>query len=225
MTVPDSKHLEKTLQHQFQKPELLAEALRHRSIAGSPQERNNQRLEFLGDRVLGLIVAHMLYETFPQEEEGGWARRHAGLVSGATLADVARQIELGQYLILSSAEESAGGRDLDSVLEDACEALIGALYLDGGIRVAERFIRTNWQSRLQAIIEPPKDAKTTLQEWAQAKGLPLPLYTERERTGPAHNPQFIIEASISDNYRSVGTGNSKKLAEQAAAQALLDSLD
>ncbi len=210
-----------TVDYAFNDEELLRLALTHRSIGNSP---SNQRLEFLGDRVLGLVVAHMLYDAFPQEQEGELARRHAGLVSKEALAEVAREINLGTQMIMSDSEEASGGRENASHLEDACEALIGAMYLDGGFVAAEHFIKKYWQAKLLSVKEPPKDPKTGLQEWAQARGLNLPEYTEISRTGPDHAPEFVIEVRVGA-HAARGTAGAKRAAEQMAASRLLGSLD
>ena len=166
----------------FSDPALLRAALTHRSLGGVV---NNQRLEFLGDRVLGLIVAEGLMARFPDEEEGDLAPRLAALVSADSLAKVSQAIELGQHLEMAPSEEASGGRENDANLADACEALIAALYLDGGLGTAAAFVERHWQPLIEAQIVPPKDAKTALQEWSQARGLGLPRY--RLRTGDGHH--------------------------------------
>ncbi len=209
--------LENLLNYQFTEPALLNQALTHRSLDG---DTNNQRLEFLGDRVLGLVVAHLLYTQFPHEQEGELARRHAALVSKDTLVLVAQEIQLGNAIRMSSAEVAGGGRESVSHLEDACEALIGALYLDGGMEVAQGFVERYWRPLLLAVKEPPKDAKTALQEWAQAQGFPLPEYVELKRSGPDHAPEFTIEVRVGERS-ACGTAGAKRAAEQEAAEALL----
>jgi ribonuclease-3 len=212
--------------HRFKDVGILRKSLMHRSnIAASAKGAgHNQRLEFLGDRVLGLIIATLLYEVFPQEEEGALARRLAGLVSRPAVVQVARCIALADYLELPASSEGEALRALDSTLEDACEALIGALYLDGGLAAAECFVRHYWTPMLDALPEPPKDAKTALQEWAQSYALPLPVYREVGRDGPAHAPQFEIEVTINPAHQARATGATKKAAEQAAAMQLLERL-
>lgn len=196
-------------------------ALTHPSLN---KGKNNQRLEFLGDAVLGLVVAKLLYEMFPDEQEGELARRLAALVRGETLAVVARDIDLGVAIHMTESEASSGGRNNPTNLEDAMEALLGALYLDGGMVAAENFITPRWRALAQNIAFPPKDAKTALQEWAQARGLPVPTYTMIENTGPAHAPEFTIEARIK-NYPPVqAKANAKRNAEQLAAAQLLEQL-
>jgi ribonuclease-3 len=186
---------------------------------------NNQRLEFLGDAVLGLVVAKIVYSLFPNETEGELARRLAGLVRGETLADVAQELSLGEYLLMSDSEGASGGRQNPTNLEDAMEAVLGALYLDGGFAAAESFITLRWSDLARRISAPPKDAKTALQEWAQARGLAVPEYRVIDTTGPAHAPEFTIEVRISGKEPRIGRANSKRAAEQLAAQALLGSLD
>lgn len=221
-----SASLEETLGHRFGRPELLALALRHSSTARNRDRRvdTNERLEFLGDRVLGLVVATMLYETFPDEEEGALARRHAALVRREALVRVAETIGLAEHLALAPGEADAGGRDKPTILADACEAVIAALYLDGGLAPAEAFLRRLWAPLLSEDPRPPKDAKTALQEWAQGRGLPLPHYREMERTGPHHAPVFTVEAEVRGEAPAGGSGTSKRAAEQAAAEALLHRL-
>lgn len=208
------------MRDQFNAPELYDLSLTHRGVDAV---LNNQRLEFLGDRVLGLVIADMLYAAFPGEREGDMAKRHAALVCGDALVEVATQIRLRDQLILADGEEHSGGRDNASNLEDACEALIGALYLDGGLEAAESFIRKYWQPLLAREVTPPKDAKTALQEWAQGQGLPLPDYAELSRSGPAHAPEFEIRVRVEGYPSAQGSGHSKRDAQQAAAQALLDA--
>lgn len=212
--------LEEFLGYRFQNPELLSRALTHRSMDTTT---SNQRLEFLGDRVLGLVVAHMLFTEFPAEQEGELARRHAGLVSKEALAEIARQIGLGAHLSMSQSEDISGGRENNSHLEDACEALIGALYLDGGIQAGEEFIERYWKPMLLAVKTPPKDPKTSLQEWAQARGLALPEYVEISRNGPDHAPEFEIEVRVG-KYSARGMAGAKRAAEQAAASLLMATL-
>jgi ribonuclease III len=212
--------LESVLGHRFADASLLTLALTHPSFN---KTTNNQRLEFLGDSVLGLVVATMLYEAFPTESEGELARRHAGLVRGETLVEIAKTLTLGAHLQLSASEIASGGRDTGSNLEDMVEALIGALYLDGGFIAAEQFVRRHWQVRLESVSSPPKDAKTALQEWAQGRGHPLPAYTSTH-TGPAHAPQFTVTVSVHGHPPTTATAASKRAAEQAAAQMLLSTL-
>jgi len=182
-------------------------------------------LEFLGDRVLGLIVADLLFQRFPQEAEGALAKRHASLVRGEALAAVAQEIGLPRALILAPNEADSGLHNSPAALANACEAVIAALYLDGGLDAARRFVAAHWTAMIEADEEPPRDAKTSLQEWAQAQGLPLPNYRELHRQGPAHDPIFTMEVQLQDLPSAVGTGRSKRQAEQVAAKTLLDRLE
>ncbi|MDP6108923.1 MAG: ribonuclease III [Rhodospirillales bacterium] len=215
--------LEKALEYSFSSPDLLSLALTHSSMAKSRAERDqtNQRLEFLGDRVLGLVVAGMIYEAFPNEEEGAMARRHTALVRKETLARMAGKLDLGGYIMMAPSEEYGGGRENASLLADTCEAIIAALFLDGGLETAEAFIRRHWTELMAEDLKPPRDAKTALQEYAQSKGMNLPIYREVSRDGPPHDPVFKIEVSIEGEEALHGKGRSKRHAEQKAASALL----
>jgi ribonuclease-3 len=202
----------------FKNEELLNLALTHPSLS---KKTNNQRLEFLGDAVLGLIISEMLYLRFPDEPEGDIARRHSALVRGETLCQVASNLNLGDEIKMSNGEEQANGRNIASNLEDAVEAVIGALYLDGGLKAAKAFILSHWQALSENITAPPKDAKTALQEWAQARGLPIPSYTTIESTGPAHAPEFTVQVSL-EGYEPLSTkAGTKRVAEQEAAKLML----
>lgn len=211
--------LETRIGYTFRKAELFTQALTHPSLA---QAENNQRLEFLGDAVLGMVVAKLLYTLYPNENEGELARRHAALVCGSTLAQVASDDGLGAELRMSASEETASGRQNPTNLEDACEALIGALYLDGGIEAAERYITSRWTPLAKLLKIPPKDAKTALQEWAQGRGLPIPIYAVVETSGPAHAPLFTVEAQVEGHAPATANAPSKKAAEQKAAAELLE---
>lgn len=208
--------------HRFADAALLRAALTHPSVvtrreAGSSYER----LEFLGDRVLGLVVADLLFEAFPGEAEGELAQRYAALVCRDSLAEVARDLGLGPLLVMARGEDDSGGRDNPANLADACEALIGALYRDAGIDEARRFVESHWLRKLRSTRRPPRDAKTALQEWAQGRGKPLPRYRTLASTGPAHSPLFEVEVSIDDFPPATASGPSKRVAEQAAAEILL----
>jgi ribonuclease-3 len=204
--------------YRFHNRQRLDTALTHASTGA---DHNYERLEFLGDRVLGLVVAELLYEDFPHETEGDLARRHAALVSGATLAVIADNIELGAVLRLSDSERATGGAKNDNILSDVMEALIGALYLDAGIGPCKTVIGTLWRDILHTMEKPPQDPKTALQEWAQARGLKLPRYDLAARTGPDHAPVFTMTVSI-DGFAPVsGDGPSRRAAEKAAAISML----
>ncbi len=209
--------------HDFADPGLLAEAMTHRSAARADAFRfGNERLEFLGDRVLGLVVAELLLAEFPDDAEGALARRFTGLVRREALEKVATGLDLGQFIVVAESEERAGARHNRSILADTCEALIGGLYLDGGLEVARRFILARWRPLLAAHGRARRDAKTQLQEWAQGRGLSLPQYREVGREGPAHAPSFTVEARVGGFAPTLGTAGSKRAAEQVAAAALLD---
>lgn len=224
----DTADLARRLDHVFARPELLHEALTHPSAAvrraDGTGENSYQRLEFLGDRVLGLVIADVLLQKFPDEAEGALALRHVDLVRRETLADVGRRLDIGDYLRLARGEAAAGERDNPALLADACEAVIGALYLDGGLPAARAVIEENWAPMLAAAEQPPQDAKTALQEWAQARGMALPDYQEVARDGPAHEPVFTVEVRLDGEKAERGEGRSKRLAEQVAAERLLSRL-
>lgn len=196
----------------------LQKALTH-SSAG--EKYNYERLEFLGDRVLGLVVAHILFETYPQEAEGDLAKRHAALVQGKTLALVAEDIGLGEIMFLSDSEKAGGSTQNRNILADGMESLIGALYLDGGIDVCMRVIRDLWGGLLETMTSPPQDPKTALQEWAQGQGLPLPLYEMTGREGVDHAPVFEIRVMVEGMPPCTARGASRRKAEKEAARKLL----
>jgi ribonuclease-3 len=211
------------LGHRFAEPVLLEQAVTHPS-ATSPSRPGNQRLEFLGDRVLGLIVAEALLAAYPDEAEGALAPRFNALVRRETLAEIAAEIGLGEFLRLGRSEATGGGRRKKAILADAMEAVIAALFLDGGMAAAQHFILARWQERIEAPDTAPMDAKTRLQEWAQGRAMPPPAYAVTGREGPDHAPRFTIEARLESGETASGEANSKKQAEQIAAAALLARL-
>jgi ribonuclease-3 len=211
------------LQHEFKDLKILDQALTHGSAAVTAGD-TYERLEFLGDRVLSLVVAEMLFEFYPDEEEGKLARRSAALVRRETLAEIAVEIGLGAHIVMSAGEAEAGGRENPSLLADVCESVIAALYLDGGFAAADAFIRRHWRGRMKRSDKPPLDSKTALQEWAQGRGLPLPSYRIADRTGPDHAPTFTIAVSVGDGPSVTAEGSTRRSAEQAAAGALLKTL-
>ena len=217
------------LGHHFARPELLAEALTHRSALDRQPDlkaafpHGNERLEFLGDRVLSLAMADLLTRRFPHEREGDLARRYSVLVQAATLAEIAEAIGLGAALNLGDSERQKEGVR-PTILADAMEAVLGALFLDAGFEVAAAAIERLWGERLSAGQAAPRDAKTTLQEWAQARRLPLPAYREIGREGPAHEPVFVVDVSIKGHEPGRGRAGSKREAERLAAAALLERL-
>ncbi len=212
--------LAERLGHRFADRGLLEEALTHPSAA-SPARPDNQRLEFLGDRVLGLAVAEALVAAYPEEAEGGLAPRLNALVRRETLAEIAGEIGLGAHLRLGRSESLSGGRRKAAILADAMEAVIAAIYLDGGFSAARDAVLRLWGRRILSGAAPPLDAKTRLQEWAQARGLGPPGYRLVARTGPDHAPAFTVAAELASGEAAEGRAPSKKQAEQAAAAALL----
>jgi ribonuclease-3 len=227
MPPPTEDEFTTLLGYRFRDPALLTEALTHASLDGGRKKKtgpDNERLEFLGDRVLGLVIATHLLVTFEDADAGGLARRYNSLVRRETLAKVARSLELGAFLRMSKAEENSGGRNKSAMLADGCEAVIAALYLDGGLESASIFIHAHWDSLVGTDGQAGRDAKTGLQEWAHAAGLDPPMYEEVERSGPAHDPHFVISASLEGHPPAQGEGTSKRRAQQAAATALLEAV-
>jgi|TARA_R110002033_G_C3874683_1_gene237491 ribonuclease-3 len=206
--------------HRFGQPELLLRAMTHSSIA-SDTRPDNQRLEFLGDRVLGLVIAEALMNGDRTAEEGQLAPRFNALVRKEACAEVARSVGLGDVLKLGKSEQVTGGRRKLALLGDAMEALIAAVYLDAGLDAARAMILRLWSDQVENVEYDARDAKTTLQEWAQARGMKPPVYTVTERSGPDHAPVFRITASLGDGPSADGEAPSKRAAEQAAAKALL----
>ncbi|MDX2258390.1 MAG: ribonuclease III [Hyphomicrobiaceae bacterium] len=215
--------LEKTIGYKFKDGGILERALTHASLRGGKGVRaDNERLEFIGDRVLGLAIAELLGELYPDAREGELARRFNKLVCGDACAMVARDIGLGAHLILSAGEADSGGRDKDTILADAMEALLAAIFLDGGFAKSRTVIRAIWSRHVEGVpAAAGKDAKSALQEWAQGRGLSLPAYKEVGRSGPDHAPSFEAEVRIGKLDPARGAGPSKRIAEQSAAAALL----
>jgi ribonuclease-3 len=208
------------LGHHFRDPDLLRRALTHSSLS-SPTRPDNQRLEFLGDRVLGLVMAEALLAKDTEAREGQLAPRFNALVRKETCADVAREIDLGAVLRLGKSEMATGGRRKQALLGDAMEAVIAAVYLDAGFDVARAMILGLWGARVDAVETDARDAKTALQEWAQARGLNPPTYVEVGRAGPDHAPVFTVEARLETGEVARADGRVKRQAEQAAARELL----
>jgi ribonuclease III len=215
--------LEDRIGYRFGDTALLTCALTHISALKGPRNRagSYQRLEFLGDHVLGLVISDMLFRGFPKADEGELSRRLADLVRKETCAEIAVSIDLGPSIKLGSSEVNAGARKRPAILADVCEALIGAVYLDGGYAAAEALVERLWQERMRATAQPLRDPKTVLQEWAQARGLPTPAYREVARSGPDHSPEFRVAVQLPHFAPAEGSGRSKRSAEQAAAAAML----
>jgi ribonuclease III len=223
--------LAQVIGYRFIRPGLLREALTHPSalVSGAGRRRNTagrtyERLEFLGDRVLGLVVADLLWRQFESEPEGHLTRRHTHLVRREALVRVAETLGLGRHLVLSRAEAAAGAAANPGILADVCEALIAAIYLDGGFEAASGFVQRLWQPLIEEMEEPPRDPKTALQEWAQARGLALPAYEVVATSGPDHSPRFTVAATLTGCNRATATASSKRTAEARAAKLLLDRL-
>ncbi|MGB0608707.1 MAG: ribonuclease III [Paracoccaceae bacterium] len=211
------------LGYEFDHPKLLIEAVTHSSMS-SQTRSDNQRLEFLGDRVLGLVIAQALFEKDMDAKEGLLAPRFNTLVRKETCAEVAQKIDLGSVLKLGRSEMVSGGRRKQAVLGDAMEAIIAAVYIDGGLSKAEKIILALWGQRIEAVKSDARDAKTALQEWAQARGLNPPIYETMSRKGPDHAPVFEIEVRLETGEKQQAIAGTKRKAEQAAASVLLQDL-
>jgi len=214
--------LETALAYAFTRRDLLEEALTHASASEQSGQASLERLEFLGDRVLGLVIAELLLDRFPNENEGQIAPRHGTMVSHVSLVQIANRLSLGDYIRVQPGVGNVAGELPASILEDAMEAVIGAIYRDGGLEAARNMIESRWTSLLTAA--PPRDAKTELQEWVQARGLPLPEYRTVALEGPAHMPVFTVEVMVRGIAPECAEGRSKRVAERAAARILLDQV-
>lgn len=214
--------LEARIGYAFADAGLLESALTHSSaLSGKARDSSYQRLEFLGDHVLGLVISDMLYRAYPKAEEGELSRRLADLVRKETCAEIALAVDLGAAIRLGVSEANAGGRRRTAILADVCEALVGAVYVDGGYSAAAALVERLWDQRMRTLVRPLRDPKTLLQEWAQGRGLPTPSYREVERRGPHHDPEFRVVVELPDLTPTEGLGRSKRSAEQAAAAAFL----
>lgn len=220
---PDLGALEERIGHTFADRALIERAVTHVSAVASRGARVDtyQRLEFLGDRVLGLAVSDMLFRAFPKAAEGELSQRLAELVRKETCADVATEWGVGLHVRLGGGEAQTGGAKKTAILGDVCEAIIGAVFIDAGFAAAQDLVRRNWTERMMKPRRPLRDPKTTLQEWAQARGLDTPVYREAGRSGPAHAPRFVIAVDINGFSSVEAEGASKRLAEQAAALAFM----
>lgn len=208
------------LGYHFTNPDYLDNALTH----SSKGEENYERLEFLGDRVLGLIIAEILYRCFPFEKEGSLARRHSALACTGTLAKIARNLDVPEVVIASSAELASGGNKQDNLLADCMEAIIGAIFLDKGYVACQEVVTALWGDQIYTLSQPPIDSKTALQEWAQGRGLPIPTYEIAARTGPDHAPVFRVKVAVEGLQPVEAQGASRRTAEKSAAQAMLDAI-
>lgn len=218
------KDFEKNISYTFKDRSLLKQALTHPSALAPGEGIDFERLEFLGDRVLGLVIASWLFKKFPTEKEGDMAKRYTGLVRKETLVEVAKLIDLNNVLVMKRENSFTQEKRLETLLADGCEALIGALYLEGGLERAESFIHEHWYTYLENTSEPPRDSKSVLQEWAQGQGKTHPLYVILNFSGPAHAPHFIVEVRVEGLDAVQGEGSSKKHAEKNAAQNMLNMI-
>lgn len=220
----DLKAFEGRIGHSFTTPELLVRAVTHASLS-SQTRPDNQRLEFLGDRVLGLVMAETLLAADETATEGQLAPRFNAMVRKETCADVARAIGLGEVMKLGRSEMLSGGRRKEALLGDAMEALIAAVYLDGGFDAARAMILSLWGDRIGQVESDARDPKTALQEWAQARGMTPPRYAQTDRSGPDHQPIFTVEVTLDNGARETARAGSKRIAEQQAARTLLARLE
>lgn len=214
------KTLEKEINYNFKDISLLENALTHSSL--QTEHINNERLEFLGDRVLGLVISDIIYNKFLNEDEGKLAKRHTALVRRDALFTVANKINIEDFIKLSTAERKSGGSKKKTILSNAIEAIIGAIYIDGGFDSAYKFIEFFWQDMIETQDAPPEDAKSALQEWAQSRSLNLPSYKLIKRSGTDHSPEFEMEVSVETLGSATATAPSKKKAEKLAAEKLLE---
>ena len=209
--------------HQFSTPDLLIQAITHASMSAGVRG-HNQRLEFVGDRVLNLVIAEALFKDDLHASEGTLAPRYNALVRKETCADIARAIDLGAVLKLGRSEMQSGGRRKDALLADALEAVIAAVYFDAGLNAARSFVVRHWGDRIRSAETHVSNSKSELQEWAQALGMPTPVYSEISRDGPPHAPQFVIQVMLQDGRFAQAQGGSKRAADQAAAAALFQKV-
>lgn len=218
--------IESIINYNFKNKNLIIRAMTHPSMINSKGNiPNYETFEFLGDSVLSLVITDYLINTYPDEDEGDLAKRRAYLVSGATLAELAIKLNIGKYMVMADSEESSGGRKNLGNLENNLEAIIGALYLDGGLETAKEFIIRHFAPIAKSMIEIPSNPKTILQEWSQDLGKGIPEYILISSSGPSHAPNFKMKVNINDEYSAIGSGNSKKSAATNAAEILLKKIN
>lgn len=213
--------LYKILGYSFKDEDLIREALTHPSLEGT---QSYQRLEFIGDRVLGLAIAAWMFELHPNVEEGGLASRHTNLVRREACAKIAEDLKLGEFIHMAKSSEDTGGRKRETIIADVCESVIGAIYLEAGYREAEKFIRKFWHEMAHNVKIAKRDAKTRLQELVQSRGKSTPVYTTIDKKGPDHQPTFTIAVSVQGEGEEAAIGFSKRDAEQLAAEKMLKRL-
>lgn len=213
--------LYKILGYSFKDESLIREALTHPSLEGAP---SYQRLEFVGDRVLGLAIAAWMFELHPNADEGGLASRHTNLVRREACAKIAEDLKLGDFIHMAKSSEDTGGRKRETIIADVCESVIGAIYLEAGYREAEKFIRKFWHEMTHNVKVAKRDAKTRLQELVQSRGKNTPVYTTIDKEGPDHQPTFTIAVSVQGEGEETAKGFSKRDAEQLAAEKILKRL-
>jgi ribonuclease-3 len=216
----DIKKLQERINHKFNDLSLLKQALSHPSSKRNKSDRDYERLEFLGDSILGFIISEMLYNSFPDEKEGALAKRRSGIVCRSALAKVAREIGLGEYMVLGNGEDQTGGRENNANLENVMEALVAAVYLDSGVDEARKLVDGFFSKHLNKMKNPPKDPKSELQEKLQARGYNLPEYKIKSMQGPSHEPQIEVELKVDDKHVTA-VASSKKQAEKQAAEEML----
>jgi ribonuclease-3 len=221
MSNQDLKELEEILEYQFEDIHYLERAMTHSS---TNDDYNYQRLEFLGDRVLGLIMADALFREFKKENEGGLAKRHTALVQGATCFEMGQKINIGDFIILSNSEKEAGVHLNENIIADVVEAMIGAIYVDGGYEEAQRVVLKLWGNIIKTLEKAPQDPKTELQEWVQARNLDLPIYEIIDKQGPDHAPKFVIQLKIDGFDFVTAEGTSRRQTEKMAAKMMLKKL-
>lgn len=223
----DIDKLSALLEYRFANNDLLKESLTHPSIGQNlarVKKPNYERLELLGDTVLALVVTELLITTYPEDDEGALARKRSTLICGNVISDIATKLGIQEYIIMSDGEEKLGGRNNPSILENIIEALLGAMYLDGGLEICKIFISKFWTEAIKNAVATPIAPKAFLQEWAQKHGKTIPVYTVTSRDGPSHKPTFTVEVIMSDMPPQQAQGGSRKIAEKLAAQQLVNMI-
>ena len=219
--------VEAAINYVFKDKDLIHHAMTHPSILGSDEDahHSNQRLEFLGDRVLGLVISERLIERFPTDREGEMAPKLNALVNKSACARAIRHLGVGEHLMMGNGEIKTGGRGRESTLGDLCEAVIGAIYLDGGLKAARAYIEFAWADEFSRPLAAIQNPKSVLQDWALKRGMALPAYKVTGRTGPEHELEFEVLVTLADGMSATGVGSSKQDAGRAAAERLLKQLD